>query len=316
MLVGDVLAEGLATATSPGRLQIVGIEPTVLVDAAHNPNGAAALAAAVGSYFTFSEICVVFAVLDEKDAEGIVRELAPLASRFHVTRSTSSARARPRRPRRHRRNDRGRVNGEPFRPGGGRHRRGEGLGIRRCRSGGARHRLDHPRRRHRRTRRRGKVGAVTAETPVQPDDRGEPRRPVGRARRERSATESLLSITLVLESLLVFFLALVVFSLDILPPLQAFAGGGALLVTIVVLARLMRYRGAIAVGWVVQAAAHRRGTSRADHVPHRRRLRRAVDLLLRHRPTSRPEKRGDRPATVPATPPNQPSPTPTIKETP
>ncbi len=89
MLVGDVLAEGVATATSPGRLQIIGIEPTVLVDAAHNPNGAAALAAAVGSYFTFSEICVVLAVLDEKDAEGIVRELAPLAARFHVTRSTS-----------------------------------------------------------------------------------------------------------------------------------------------------------------------------------------------------------------------------------
>ena len=39
MLVGDLLAEGLATVTSPGRMQIVGIEPTVLVDAAHNPDG-------------------------------------------------------------------------------------------------------------------------------------------------------------------------------------------------------------------------------------------------------------------------------------
>ena len=89
MLVGDVLAEGIATATSPGRLQVVGTEPTVLVDAAHNPDGAEALANAMGTYFTFDEICVVIGVLDEKDGHGIVAALAPIAQRFHVTRSTS-----------------------------------------------------------------------------------------------------------------------------------------------------------------------------------------------------------------------------------
>jgi len=88
-LVGDVLAEGLATATSPGRLQIVGTEPTVLVDAAHNPHGAAALAAAIGSYFTFDEVAVVIGVLQDKDADGIVAALAPVATRFYVTQSES-----------------------------------------------------------------------------------------------------------------------------------------------------------------------------------------------------------------------------------
>jgi dihydrofolate synthase/folylpolyglutamate synthase len=88
-LSGDVLAEGLATATSPGRLQIVGTEPTVLVDAAHNPHGAAALAAAVGSYFTFDEVAVVLGVLQDKDANGIALALAPLATRFYATQSES-----------------------------------------------------------------------------------------------------------------------------------------------------------------------------------------------------------------------------------
>jgi dihydrofolate synthase/folylpolyglutamate synthase len=88
-LVGDVLAEGLATATSPGRLQIVGTEPTVLVDAAHNPHGAAALAAAIGSYFTFDEVAVVIGVVQDKDADGIVAALAPVATRFYVTQSES-----------------------------------------------------------------------------------------------------------------------------------------------------------------------------------------------------------------------------------
>ena len=88
-LVGDVLAEGLATATSPGRLQVVGVDPTVIVDAAHNPHGAAALAAALGAYFTFDEIVVVLGVLQDKDAAGIVAALAPVAARFNVTQSQS-----------------------------------------------------------------------------------------------------------------------------------------------------------------------------------------------------------------------------------
>jgi dihydrofolate synthase / folylpolyglutamate synthase len=85
----DVLAEGLALATSPGRLQLIGVEPTVLVDAAHNPHGARALAAAMQEYFDFDEIAIVVAVLGDKDAHGIITELAPVATRFHVTRSQS-----------------------------------------------------------------------------------------------------------------------------------------------------------------------------------------------------------------------------------
>jgi dihydrofolate synthase/folylpolyglutamate synthase len=70
-------------------LQLVGIEPTVLVDAAHNPHGAKALAGAMTEYFDFAELCVVIAVLGDKDAHGIVEQLSPVATRFHVTRSQS-----------------------------------------------------------------------------------------------------------------------------------------------------------------------------------------------------------------------------------
>jgi dihydrofolate synthase/folylpolyglutamate synthase len=85
----EVVSEGLGTATSPGRLQLVGIEPTVIVDAAHNPHGAAALAAAMTEYFDFDELTIVLGVLADKDAHGIVAELAPVATQFYVTRSTS-----------------------------------------------------------------------------------------------------------------------------------------------------------------------------------------------------------------------------------
>ncbi|MEO6200014.1 MAG: Mur ligase family protein [Cryobacterium sp.] len=88
-LVHDLVAEGLATASSPGRLQLVGVEPTVLVDAAHNPHGAAALAAALDEYFDFDEIVAVVGILADKDARGIVDTLRSQVTRFHVTRSHS-----------------------------------------------------------------------------------------------------------------------------------------------------------------------------------------------------------------------------------
>lgn len=85
----DVLAEGLATATSPGRLQILGTDPTVLVDAAHNPHGARALAASLDTYFDFQELAVVLGILEDKDGRGIVEALVPHAARLYVTQSHS-----------------------------------------------------------------------------------------------------------------------------------------------------------------------------------------------------------------------------------
>lgn len=88
-LAEDVLAEGLGSVTSPGRLQLVGTEPTVLVDAAHNPHGARALAEAMTTAFAFDEIAIVLGVLRDKDADGILEAIAPVASAFFVSQSAS-----------------------------------------------------------------------------------------------------------------------------------------------------------------------------------------------------------------------------------
>ena len=73
-------------------------------------------------------------------------------------------------------------------------------------------------------------------------------------RRQRSATESLLSITLVLDVFLVFFVALAAFGLDLLPPAVAFGGGAALVVLLLVAARLMRSAVGVWLGWALQVA--------------------------------------------------------------
>ncbi|MBW9094775.1 bifunctional folylpolyglutamate synthase/dihydrofolate synthase [Microbacterium jejuense] len=84
-IAGDVLADGLGGVTSPGRLQLVGAAPTVLVDAAHNPHGARALVSALRESFDFDEWGVVLGVLSDKDAAGIVDAIAPVAAHVFAT---------------------------------------------------------------------------------------------------------------------------------------------------------------------------------------------------------------------------------------
>ncbi|MGH1523078.1 bifunctional folylpolyglutamate synthase/dihydrofolate synthase [Leifsonia sp. L25] len=88
-LKSDLVEEGFATATSPGRLQLIGVEPTVLVDAAHNPAGAETLADAVRRYFDFDELTFVIGSLGDKDARGVIRALTPVATQFFVTEPAS-----------------------------------------------------------------------------------------------------------------------------------------------------------------------------------------------------------------------------------
>ncbi|MFV0320198.1 MAG: bifunctional folylpolyglutamate synthase/dihydrofolate synthase [Microbacterium sp.] len=82
---GDIVAEGLGQVVSPGRMELVGREPTTIVDAAHNPHGAHALAAALRDTFDFDEWALVLGAFGDKDVAGVVDELAPVVARVFVT---------------------------------------------------------------------------------------------------------------------------------------------------------------------------------------------------------------------------------------
>jgi Protein of unknown function (DUF4233) len=73
-----------------------------------------------------------------------------------------------------------------------------------------------------------------------------------RPRRQRSLTESLLSIVLGLEAILVFFIALTVYGLHALPPVQAFVGGAILAIVLALATRIVRYSWGVWVGWALQ----------------------------------------------------------------
>src|SRR3954464_9525041 len=90
----DVVRAAFASVTSPGRMELVRRSPTVILDGAHNPAGAAALAVALDEAFSFQRLVAVVAVLSDKDAAGLLGALDPVVDSVVVT-TNSSPRALP-----------------------------------------------------------------------------------------------------------------------------------------------------------------------------------------------------------------------------
>ncbi len=90
----EAVKAGFAAATSPGRFEIVRRDPTVILDAAHNPHGARTLANTLQEEFTFGRVIAVVGVFADKDAAGIFSEIKDVIDGVIVTQS-SSPRALP-----------------------------------------------------------------------------------------------------------------------------------------------------------------------------------------------------------------------------
>ena len=85
----EVVRTALVNATSPGRCEIVMRNPTVIVDAAHNPHGAHSLKQTLSDEFDFDAVIGVVAPMGDKDVSGIMEELEGVMSNVIVTRNSS-----------------------------------------------------------------------------------------------------------------------------------------------------------------------------------------------------------------------------------
>lgn len=90
----EAAREGLARARWPGRLQVVSERPWVVLDGAHNPDGARALAAAWRELWPDRRPHLVFGVMADKDRVPMLSALLPLAETVHLC-APSSSRAVP-----------------------------------------------------------------------------------------------------------------------------------------------------------------------------------------------------------------------------
>jgi len=85
----ELVRSAFAGATSPGRFEVIHRNPTVIIDAAHNPHGAKSLKETVNSEFNFDLVIGLVAAMGDKDLSGLLEELEPIMSKIIVTRNSS-----------------------------------------------------------------------------------------------------------------------------------------------------------------------------------------------------------------------------------
>jgi dihydrofolate synthase/folylpolyglutamate synthase len=85
----EVVRAAFAEVSSPGRLEVVRRSPTIILDAAHNPHGAEAAAAALEDSFSFEPLVGVMGVMADKDYEGVLAAFEPHLAHLVCTQNTS-----------------------------------------------------------------------------------------------------------------------------------------------------------------------------------------------------------------------------------
>jgi dihydrofolate synthase/folylpolyglutamate synthase len=93
-LSDDLVRAAFAEVTSPGRLEVIRRSPTIVLDAAHNPSGAEAAAAALEDSFVFTPLIGVIGVMADKDYEGVLAAFEPHLAHLICTQN-STPRAMP-----------------------------------------------------------------------------------------------------------------------------------------------------------------------------------------------------------------------------
>ena len=91
----DLVAEALATFRTPGRLEVVGHEPLVVLDGAHNAAGAEAMVQALEEEFVPGPRTLVVGLMREKDPTGMLAALGATEAEWVFTCPPPSPRAMP-----------------------------------------------------------------------------------------------------------------------------------------------------------------------------------------------------------------------------
>ncbi|MFP5473521.1 MAG: bifunctional tetrahydrofolate synthase/dihydrofolate synthase [Gammaproteobacteria bacterium] len=81
----QAIRQGFATVELPGRFQIVPGQPALVLDVAHNPHSAAALAENLDAMGFFPVTHAVFGAMADKDLAPILERLGPLVDRWYFT---------------------------------------------------------------------------------------------------------------------------------------------------------------------------------------------------------------------------------------
>lgn len=91
----DAIVEGLKVVEWPGRLEMVNSSPRVLLDGAHNPEGALSLRESLEKDFQYHHLILLIGIMKDKDVHSILHSLSPLADHIIFTRPGTDRAASP-----------------------------------------------------------------------------------------------------------------------------------------------------------------------------------------------------------------------------
>jgi dihydrofolate synthase/folylpolyglutamate synthase len=91
----DAMTEGLKEVDWPGRLEVVCSSPRVLLDGAHNPDGALSLKESLEKDFQYHHLVLLIGIMKDKDVHSILHSLSPLADHIIFTRPGTDRAASP-----------------------------------------------------------------------------------------------------------------------------------------------------------------------------------------------------------------------------
>lgn len=89
------LRTGLKNTCWPGRLEVMGKSPPVVLDGAHNPAAMEQLARSITEHFRYRRLVLVLGILKDKDQEAMFKHILPLAHRLVLTRPAYGRAASP-----------------------------------------------------------------------------------------------------------------------------------------------------------------------------------------------------------------------------
>ena len=94
-LTDETIIQGIEKAVNPGRMEIVGFEPLIILDGAHNVDGAHYLKKTLDDDFVYNKLIIVLGILSDKNVKEMLEIMAPIGDIIVATKSQNKRSTEP-----------------------------------------------------------------------------------------------------------------------------------------------------------------------------------------------------------------------------
>lgn len=94
-ITDEAITKGLEKTVNPGRMEIIGFEPLIILDGAHNIAGVSSLKQTIKNDFVYNKLILVLGILSDKNVKGMLEIIAPICDVIVTTKSQNKRATEP-----------------------------------------------------------------------------------------------------------------------------------------------------------------------------------------------------------------------------